>query len=66
MSSVCSVMKVFARLFGPVAKESEDTEACSHEDGNTPGESQPVAFKSRISMVGGVGSAGADNQNLTA
>jgi hypothetical protein len=31
----------------PAAKAGGDTEACSHEEGNTPGEPQPVAFKSR-------------------
>jgi len=34
---------------GPAAQEGEDTEACSHEEGNTPGEPQPVAFRSRSS-----------------
>jgi hypothetical protein len=33
----------------PAAKEGEDTEACSHEEGNTPGEPQPVDFKLRSS-----------------
>ena len=43
---------------GPAAKEGEDTEACLHEEGNTPGEPQSPPSSREFPVVGGAGLAG--------